>query len=307
MCRRRHFSSRTEEAYRHWVRRFVLFSDKQHPSSLGAQAVEHFLNHLASERGVSASTQTQALNALVFLYRDVLNRPLGEMTNLRRVQQGHRLPTVLTPVETKLVLDAMAGTTQLMAQLMYGAGLRVHECVTLRVKDIDVASRIISLRNTKGGKHRTTVLPSQLATSIERHLLRVAQLHANDLSRGGGLAPMPDALSRKFPSASGSFAWQFAFPSAKLLPWGQSGRLVRWHVADSTIQRAFKLAVERAAIHKHVSVHALRHSFATHLLAAGTDIRTIQLLLGHRNLQTTMIYTHVEAAVRTVRSPLDLL
>ncbi len=269
--------------------------------------MERFLNHLASDRRVSASTQTQALNALVFLYRDVLGRPLGEMTNLRRVQRGNHLPTVLTQVETKRVLDTMAGSTQLMAMLMYGAGLRVHECVTLRVKDLDVASRIITLRNTKGGKHRTTVLPNQLCGPFEQHLLRVAQLHAQDLSRGGGLAPMPDALSRKFPTASASFAWQFVFPSAALRPWGESGRLVRWHVADSTIQRAFKLAVQRAGIHKHVSVHALRHSFATHLLAAGTDIRTIQLLLGHRNLQTTMIYTHVEAAIRTVKSPLDLL
>lgn len=307
VCRRRHYSPRTEEAYRHWTKRFVLFHGKVHPSTIGAKEVEAFLNHLAVSRSVSASTQTQALNALVFLYRDVLGQPLDEMKHIKRVQHRERLPVVLTQAETRLVLAMMTGTTQLMANLMYGSGLRVNECVTLRVKDIDLAAKTISVRNSKGSKDRTTVLPAQLSAAMEQHLTRVLQLHADDRSRGGGLAPMPDALYRKYPTAAGSFAWQYVFPSAAVRPWGESGRLVRWHASPSTIQRAFKAAVGKAQVNKHVSVHTLRHSFATHLLAAGTDIRTIQLLLGHRNLQTTMIYTHVEAAVRTVKSPFDLL
>jgi integron integrase len=265
------------------------------------------LNHLAVKRRVSASTQSQALNAVIFLYDCVLLKPLGEMTGLKRVQQRHRIPVVLTREEVKAVLSLMDGTTRLMAELIYGAGLRVHECVSLRVKDIDLAARTVNIRDSKGSKDRTTVLPEQLRTPLEKHLLRLAILHKEDLSHGAGLAPMPDALARKYPSASSSFAWQYVFPSAVLRPWGESGRQVRWHVSDSTIQRAFKQAVTRAEIRKHASVHCLRHSFATHLLAAGTDIRTIQLLLGHRSLQTTMIYTHVFQAMKSVTSPLDNL
>jgi integron integrase len=258
---------------------------------MGHPEVEAFLNHLAVDRHVAASTQTQALNAIVFLYDSVLAQPLGQMTGLKRVQKRHRVPVVLTREEVKAALSMMDGTCRLMAELMYGAGLRVHECVSLRIKDIDLGSRAISVRNSKGSKDRTTVLPEQLCSPLQQHLLRIAALHRDDLSRGAGLAPMPDALSRKYPSASASLAWQFVFPSAVLRPWGEGGRLVRWHASDSTVQRAFKQAINKAEIRKHASVHCLRHSFATHLLAAGTDIRTIQLLLGHRSLQTTMIYT----------------
>ncbi|WP_225433343.1 tyrosine-type recombinase/integrase [Thauera sedimentorum] len=194
-----------------------------------------------------------------------------------------------------------------MAELIYGAGLRVHECVTLRVKDVDFGSRTLSIRNSKGSKDRRTLLPEGLVSPLQQHLLRVATLHGNDLARGGGLAPISDALARKYPSASASFPWQYVFPSASLRPWGNSGRLVRWHTSDSTVQRAFKQAVARAEIPKHASVHRLRHSFATHLLATGMDIRTIQLLLGDRSLQTTMIYTHVLEAMRKVMSPFDAL
>lgn len=274
---------------------------------MGAAEVEAFLNYLAVQRHVAASTQSQALNALVFLYGEVLVQPLGEMRGLRRVQRRQRVPVVLTRDEVRRVLTLMQGTSRLMAELMYGTGLRVHECVTLRVKDVDVAAGTISVRDSKGSKDRTTVLPSRLAAPLQQHLLRVATLHRDDLARGAGLAPMPDALARKYPSASGSWAWQFVFPSAVSRPWGDSGRLVRWHASDSTIQRAFKQAVVKAQIAKHVSVHCLRHAFATHLLAAGTDIRTIQLLLGHRSLQTTMIYTHIEQATRTITSPFDTL
>ena len=269
--------------------------------------VEAFLNHLALDRRVAASTQSQALNAIVFLYDSVLARPLGQMSGLKRVQRRQRVPVVLTRDEVKRVLAMMQGTCRLMAELMYGAGLRVHECVTLRVKDVDVAAHTISVRNSKGSKDRTTVLPLQLSSPLQQHLLRVATLHRDDLARGAGLAPMPDALARKYPSASASWAWQYVFPSSVLRRWGESGRLVRWHASDSTVQRAFKQAVVKAQIAKHVSVHCLRHGFASHLLAAGTDIRTIQLLLGHRSLQTTMIYAHVEQATRSITSPFDTL
>lgn len=266
-----------------------------------------FVNHLAVQRKVAASTQTQALNAIVFLYRDVLAVPLGEMSGLNRVQQRQRIPVVMTATEVSAVLSQMSGTRALMAQLMFGAGLRVEECCTLRVKDIDFGSSVVNVRDGKGGKDRATVLPARLQAGLQAHLIQVAQLHADDRNRGAGLAPLPGALERKYPKASESLAWQFVFPSSVCRPWGQSGRLARWHVSPATIQRAFRQAVARAGILKHATVHTLRHSFATQLLASGTDIRTIQLLLGHRNLQTTMIYTHVLEVTKRVTSPLDAL
>jgi hypothetical protein len=206
---------------------------------MGPPEVEAFLNHLAVNRRVSASTQSQALNAIVFLYESVLSRPLGQMSGLKRVQRRQYVPVVLTRDEVRRVLSMMQGTCRLMAELMYGAGLRVHECVTLRVKDVDVAAHTISVRNSKGSKDRTTVLPLQLCSPLQQHLLRIAVLHRDDLARGAGLAPMPDALARKYPSASASWAWQFVFPSSVPRPWGESGRMVRWHASDSTVQRAF--------------------------------------------------------------------
>nr|WP_263770259.1 integron integrase [Propionivibrio soli] len=304
---RRHFSRSTESAYRYWVRQFVLFHGKRHPKDMGPGEVEAFLNYLAAVRHVSASTQSQALNAIVFLYGEVLNHPLGRQGNLQRVQRRLRVPVVLTTDEVRSTLAQMQGTARLMAELIYGAGRRIHECVSLRVKDIDLASRTLSIRNSKGSKDRTTVLPVRLVSPLQQHLLRIATLHRDDTAKGAGLASMPDALVRKYPTASASLAWQYAFPSASLRPWGSSGRQARWHTSDSTIQRAFKQAIRRAGITKHASIHCLRHSFATHLLAAGTDIRTIQLLLGHRSLQTTMIYTHVHQLTRSVISPFDSL
>lgn len=259
------------------------------------------------DRRVAASTQTQALNALVFLYGQVLAQPLGRMVGLKRVQHRERVPVVLTRDEVRSVLTIMEGTSRLMAELIYGAGLRGHECVTLRVKDIDLTARTLSIRNSKGSKDRTTVQPEQLVSPLHRHLLRIAAFHRDDLARGAGFPPMPDALARKYPMASAPFAWQYVFPSSALRPWGESSRQVRWHTSDSTIQRAFKQAIAQAGINKHASIHCLRHSFATHLLAAGTDVRTIQLLLGHRNLQTTMIYTLVITVTNTVTSPFDSL
>ena len=210
----------------------MLFHDKRHPRDMGPAEVETFLNHLATARCVSASTQSQALNALVFLYSEVLGQPLGEMTNLKRVQRRIRVPVVLTQAEVKTTLAQMQGTTRLMAELIYGAGLRVHECVSLRIKDVDLASRALSVRNSKGSKDRTTVLPERLISPLQPHLLRVAALHRDDQAKGAGLAPMPDALARKYPSASASLAWHYVFPSATLRPWGSSGRQVRSHASS---------------------------------------------------------------------------
>ena len=259
VCRRRHLSPRTEDGYRYWIRQYIYFNDKQHPNTLGGAEVEAFLNHLAVERRVAASTQTQALNALVFLYDSVLQKPLGELAGLKRIQRRHRVPVVLSREEVKAVLEQMTGVPRLMAELMYGAGLRVGECVTLRVKDIDFSAGTLNIRDGKGGKDRTTLLPLLLHAPLNQHLLRVAELHKRDLSHGAGLAPMPSALARKYPSASSSFGWQFVFPSTVLRPWGEGGRLARWHTSDSTIQRAFRDAKNRAGIHKHASVHTLRH------------------------------------------------
>lgn len=256
---------------------------------------------------VSASTQSQALNALLFLYQQVLRKEVGRLPGLRRVQRRDRVPVVLSRDEVRQVLSEMRGTPKLMAQLMYGCGLRVFECVTLRVKDIDFAAPSITVRSGKGAKDRTTVLPQQLVAPLQQQLICVATLHKHDSLRGAGHAPLPGALYRKYPSASGLLAWQFVFPSSVTRLWPPINKEVRWHASDSSVQRAFRTALTLAGIHKHASVHTLRHAFATHLLASGTDIRTIQLLLGHRNLQTTMIYTHVLEATRKVTSPLDTL
>lgn len=274
---------------------------------MGPTEVAAFLNDLARTKRVSASTQSQALNGIVFLYESVLEQPLGDISNLQRVQRKHRLPVVLSPQEVQVTLAGMRGTTLLMAQLMYGSGLRVTECMTLRIKDVDLAGRKISVRNGKGAKDRVTLLPDRLLEPLRVHLVKVMTLHKEDLFRGSGHAPMPGALDRKYPSASRSWAWQYLFPSQTQRPHPETGALLRWHSSEATVQRAFRSALQAAGVVKHASVHTLRHSFATHLLHGGTDIRTIQLLLGHRNLQTTMIYTHVEQATNGTISPLDRL
>lgn len=274
---------------------------------MGPADVVAFINMLAAEQHCSASTQTQALNGIVFLYRDVLDIELGELPGLQRVKRKQRIPVVLTEDEVRRVLGQMQGVTLLMAQLIYGAGLRVHELATLRMKDLDFDAGRISIRAAKGGKDRETVLPQNLRPDLHAHCLGVTERHGRDLAAGAGYAPMPGALARKYPSASRSFAWQFVFASQAIRRCAETQRLQRWHVSPSTIQKAFKVAKAKAGIMKHASVHTLRHSFATHLLAHGTDIRTIQLLLGHKNLETTMIYTHVEQPVKAAVSPLDLL
>lgn len=272
---------------------------------MGQQEIEAYLNHLASKRCVSASTQSGALNAIAFLYRVVLKEKMPDLDNLRRIKRHQTIPVVMSQREVESTLARMRGTTRLMAELIYGTGLRINECMTLRVKDIDFDLRSITVRAGKGNKDRATVLPEALIPELRNHLTKVAQLHKSDVLQGNGYVPMPNALYKKYPSASQSLSWQFIFPSSLVRPWRDTGKMARWHASPSTLRRAFKRAAEQARIHKHVGPHTLRHSFASHLLAAGTDIRTIQTLLGHKNIETTMIYTHVTPDYKNVCSPLD--
>jgi integron integrase len=306
-CERRHYSLRTAKTYVFWSRRYILFHGKRHPRELGAEALTQFLNHLAGVERVSASTQSQALSALIFLYRHVLGTEPGWLEKLERVKRKQFLPTVLTTEEVRAVLSCLKGVPQLMAQLIYGTGMRVMECMQLRVKDIDFRSRTITIRCGKGGKDRTVPLPRQIEGPLQQHLVRLLSEHKAILNRGGGYAPMPNALARKYPSAARSPGWQFVFPSSVERVDPMTRQRLRWHASPSTLQRAFRETISLTGIRKHASVHSLRHSFATHLLAAGCDIRTIQTLLGHRHLETTMIYTHVEQSLKSVESPLDRL
>lgn len=307
VCRRRHLSKRTEDAYRFWIRRYIRFHQCRHPRDVGTAGIAPFVNYLATAQQVAASTQSQALNAVLFLYRDVLDFAVERLQGLRRVQRISRLPVVLTVDEVRQILKAMHGTPRLIADMLYGTGLRITECMTLRVKDLDFCNGTIHVRCGKGGKDRTTILPATISQPLQHHLLRVAALHKSDVAHGRGFAPLPGALDRKYPNASRSLSWQFLFPSKVTRPCPATGRTLRWHASETTVQKMFKNALSNVGIHKHASVHTLRHSFATHLLASGTDIRTIQLLLGHRNLKTTMIYTHVHQVVKCTTSPLDCL
>lgn len=274
---------------------------------MGKQEIEAFLNHMAARRNVSASTQSSALNAIVFLYRYILKIDIPDLDNLRRIRRYKTIPVVMSPREVKATIDRMTGTTRLMAELIYGTGLRINECMTMRVKDVDFDMGSITVRAAKGNKDRVTLLPDSLVQQLQSHILKVAQLHKSDTLKGGGFAPMPNALYRKYPSESQSLSWQYVFPSTKLQTWHEAEKRVRWHASPSTLRRAFKRAAREAGIVKHVGPHTLRHSFASHLLAAGTDIRTIQSLLGHKNIETTMIYTHIAPDHKNVSSPLDLM
>ena len=307
--RTRHYSRRTEEAYVGWIRRYILFHRKRHPASMGAEEVNGFLSHLAVDGQVSASTQAQALSALVFLYRNVIDDPLPWMDEIVRAQRPKRLPVVLSRDEVATVFSHLEGTPRIVASLLYGAGLRLLEALRLRVKDIDFAANIVVVRDGKGGKDRRSMLPESLRAALRTQIESVRRLHARDLAQGGGEVWLPDALSRKFPAAGRDLAWQWVFPSARLSIDPRSGVQRRHHLDESAIQRAVKSAVRRARIEKMAGCHTFRHSFATHLLEDGYDIRTIQELLGHADVKTTMIYTHVlqRSGGRGVRSPIDSL
>ena len=306
--RRLHYSRRTEETYIHWIKRFIYFSGRRHPAEMGEAEVTAFLNHLASERNVAAATQNQALSALLFLYKQVLGLPLDWLDQLDRVVKPARMPTVLTPGEVQRLLATMRGTKWLMASLLYGSGLRLRECLRLRVKDVDFEYRQIMVRDGKGAKDRVTMLPASLVEPLREQLARARKLHERDLAEGCGDVELPDALQRKYPKAAYEWGWKFVFPSHKRSTDPATGVIRRHHVYENFLVRGVKEAARVAGIAKHVSCHTLRHSFATHLLESGYDIRTVQELLGHSDVSTTMIYTHVlNKGGKGVRSPLDRL
>ncbi len=302
----RHYSIRTEDAYADWARRFILFHGKRHPSELGAADVAAFLTHLAVERGVSASTQNQAKSALLFLYRVVLAQQLPWLDEVVAAKDRRHLPVVLTPAEVRRLLHETSGTTGLVAALLYGTGLRLLEALRLRVKDVGFEHREILVRDGKGGKDRVTVLPENLILPLQQQLAQARARHDRDLTEGFGRVWLPDALAVKFPRAPVAWGWQWVFPSAALSIDPRSGVRRRHHLNEVSVQKAVAGAARRAGIVKPCSPHVLRHSFATHLLQAGYDIRTVQELLGHSDVSTTMIYTHVlNRGGRGVRSPLD--
>lgn len=305
ILRSRHYSNRTEETYLDWVRRYILFHKKRHPLEMGAEEIRAFLIHLATERTVAASTQNQALSAILFLYREVLQKEI-EPILLSAAKRPERLPTVLSREEVIRIIDCMNGQNKLMAQILYGSGLRLMECLRLRVKDVDFEYKTFTVRDGKGEKDRIAPLPDSIIPDLRRQIERVRLLHEEDLSAGFGEVYLPTALENKYPNASRELAWQYLFPSPKRSLDPRSGRERRHHMDESGLQRTIKESTQKAGIQKRVSPHTFRHSFATHLLQNGYDIRTVQELLGHKDVRTTMIYTHViQRGGMAVKSPLD--
>ncbi|MDE2600669.1 MAG: integron integrase [Rhodocyclaceae bacterium] len=304
----KHYSIRTEQAYTDWIRRFILHFEKRHPRDLGAMEVEQFLTYLAVEGKVSAATQNQAKSALLFLYREVLQVELPWLSNIEHAKTPKRLPVVLTRAEVQAVLDHLDGTHALIGRLLYGTGMRVMECLRLRVKDIDFGLGEILIRDGKGFKDRVTVLPEALIEPLRTQLKKVELLHQQDLAEGFGTVYLPDALERKYPGRNKELGWQYVFPSHLRSIDPRSGNEQRHHLQDQAVQRAIRTAARKAGHVKPVTPHTMRHSFATHLLESGYDIRTVQELLGHSDVSTTMIYTHVlNRGGRGVVSPLDRL
>lgn len=304
--RLKHYSIRTEVQYVQWVRRFILFHGKRHPRDMGAGEVEAFLTHLAVEGRVAAATQNQALSALLYLYREVLEIELPWLDSLVRAKRPARLPVVLTRQEVNAVLGRMEGTHGLMARLLYGTGMRLMECVRLRVKDVDFERAEIVVRDGKGAKDRITMLPQSLLPSLQEHLAHRRRLYEDDLAKGMASVYLPDALDRKYPNAAVDWGWQYIFVAGSYSVDPRGGGERRHHMDEKLLQRAMKRAVQAVGLAKPATPHTLRHSFATHLLQAGYDIRTVQELLGHADVATTMIYTHVlNKGGRGVVSPLD--
>jgi len=305
--RAKHYSLRTEEAYVQWIRRFILFHNKRHPKDMGIEEVRQFLSDLAVNHHVAASTQNQALSAILFLYQHVLRQEIGWINDVVRAKKPKKLPVVFTQEEVRMVFNSLSGSTWLMATLLYGSGLRLMECIRLRVKDVDFAYNHMVVRDGKGDKDRITMLPLNVKAPLERHLQDVKKLHDQDLAEGFGRVYLPYALERKYLNANQEWAWQYVFPAGSRSLDPRTGIQRRHHVSRLVLQRAVKAAIRKAKIAKAASCHTFRHSFATHLLEAGYDIRTVQELLGHRDLNTTMIYTHVlNRGGRGVRSPVDL-
>jgi integron integrase len=306
LLRLRHYSLRTEEAYLGWIRRYILFHGKRHPADLVEKDVSAFLSSLANDGQVAASTQNQALSALLFLYKEVLQRELAFIADVVRVRRPPKLPVVLAPAEVRAVLAQLSGQYRLMADLLYGSGLRLLECLRLRIKDVDFQYLHIVVRDAKGGKERRTMLPVSLVPTLREHLEQVKRRHVVDLAEGFGRVHLPGALERKMPNASREWAWQYVFPATKRSLDPRSGAQQRHHVSEKNLQNAVKAAVRAAGVSKAATCHTLRHSFATHLLENGYDIRTVQELLGHKDVSTTMVYTHVlNKPGLGVKSPLD--
>ena len=303
--RLKHYSIRTEQAYVNWIKRYIYFHNVRHPAEMGAPEIQAFLTHLAVEKNVAASTQNQAFSALLFLYKTVLHQDLGPIDAMR-AKKPKRLPSVLTKEEIHRVFDHMSGTHLLIAKLIYGSGLRLMECLRLRVKDLDFSQHQILVRDGKGEKDRVTMLPESLLSPLRDHLRIVKQTHEQDLAKGHGAVHLPYALGRKYPNAEREWIWQYVFPANRLSVDPRSDAVRRHHIHESSLQKAVRAAAQATGIPKRVSPHIFRHSFATHLLEAHYDIRTIQELLGHKDVKTTMIYTHVlNRGGLAVRSPLD--
>jgi len=303
----KHYSARTEDTYVAWVKNFILFHNKRHPLEMGVEEIGQFLTHLASEKDVSASTQNQAFSAILFLYRHTLRVDLDEAALARfRPQRAKTVPTVLSKGEVRRLLDTLTGTPKLIAQVMYGGGLRVMETMRLRVKDIDFENHQIIVRDGKGENDRFTILPDSLIQPLRLHLEQVNLMHQQDLLQGFGTVYLPLALEQKYPQANKQWIWQYVFPAPEISTDRRTGIRRRHHIHETVVQKAIRAAAKHAKIDKHVTPHTLRHSFATHLLQSGYDIRTIQELLGHKDVKTTMIYTHVlQRGGLAVRSPLD--
>lgn len=306
--RRYNYSIRTEKAYVDWNKRFILFHNKKHPKDMGSFEVEQFLSHLAVKMNVAASTQNQALSAILFLYKDVLEIELPWLKNVKRAKKPEKLPVVFSKNEVVAVMSSMEGIHWIMANILYGAGLRLMECARLRIKDVDFDYRQIVVRDGKGRKDRITMLPNVIEDLLRKHIDKVKIIHERDLEEGFGEVYMPYALERKYPNANKEWGWQYVFPARKRSLDPRSGKIRKHHIDEKSIQRAVKKAVKAAKVSKPGSCHSLRHSFATHLLEVGYDIRTVQELLGHKDLRTTMIYTHVlNKGGKAVISPADIL
>ncbi len=307
LMRARHYSSSTERTYIHWIKHYIMFHNVKHPIEMGAAEVSAFLTHLAVEKQVSSSTQNQALHALLFLYKEVLVVNLPWLNDIVRAKEREHVPVVLTKEEVRAVLDNLEGVNWLAANLLYGSGLRLMEALRLRVKDIDFGYKQITVREGKGGKDRYTILPDAIVEPLKMHLEKVKVIHERDRHAGLGRVKMPDALSKKYPQASSEWKWQFVFPSHNISHDPRSSHVGRHHLSESGIQKAVKQAMQKVGVEKHASCHTFRHSFATHLLQNGYDIRTVQELLGHKEISTTMIYTHaIKRGGLAVKSPMDV-
>ena len=303
--RSKHYSRKTETAYTNWIKRFIFFHNKRHPKDMGAEEIKSFVDNLVTNHHVSSATQNQALQGILFLYKNILNKDVGWIENIKRSSRVKHLPVVLSKKEVEKVFKNLDGTNKIIVSLLYGSGLRLSESLKLRIKDIDFDYKQILVRDGKGEKDRHTILPDSVIPDLKKHLNGVYLKHKEDLKKGKGETTLPYALKKKYPNAGKEFGWQYAFPADKFIKDKDSGLVLRWHIHESTIQRAVKEAVKKAGITRPASPHTFRHSFATHLLENGYDIRTIQELLGHNSIKTTMIYTHVLNRGLGVKSPLD--